>query len=249
MTVSGKKEARNPRGQDDRCAGAERSGTATLIVDGLTKRYAGRGREVVALEDVSLELEPGTFSVLQGPSGSGKTTLLLSAGGLLSPDEGRVFVEGHDLYTLSGGAMAEVRARCIGFVFQQFHLVPYLTVFDNVLLPEIAHKQRRLAGRAAELLATFRLDGRADHYPSELSTGERQRVALARALLGRPALLLADEPTGNLDDHNAGIILECLDDFVRAGGTVLMATHGAHRDGRDAVYMIEQGRIVTVNGK
>lgn len=194
------------------------------------RRTYGRGRngEVVALAGVTLTLEGGEFVAIQGPSGCGKTTLLLTAGGLLSPDSGRVTVAGEDSYRLSHEARAAFRARTVGFVFQQFHLVPYLTVLDNVLAPVLAAPSRaQPRRRAEELLKRFNLEHRRHHVPAELSTGERQRVALARALLNQPKVLLADEPTGNLDIENASIILQDLVEFARAGGAVLLVTHEA----------------------
>ncbi len=191
----------------------------------ITKTYAGPQGRVKALQDLSLSVGAGEFVAVRGPSGCGKTTLLLAAGGLLRPDAGEVLVNGENLYRLPAEARARFRAATIGFVFQQFHLVPYLSVRDNILTPTLAHPFPEARNRAAELLARFGLEHRARHVPAELSTGERQRTALARALLTRPRLLLADEPTGNLDDANGQIVLTCLADFARAGGAVLLVTH------------------------
>ena len=163
---------------------------------------------------------------VQGPSGCGKTTLLLAAGALLRPTRGRVLVNGEDPYALSSGQRARFRAVNVGFVFQQFHLVPYLDVLDNTLVPTLALGANGGArARALELAARFGLTERLHHLPAALSTGERQRVALARALLNKPKLLLADEPTGNLDAENGQIVLRCLAEFARDGGAVLLVTH------------------------
>ncbi len=189
--------------------------------------YRKGPRTVQAVDGASLELAPGEFVVVKGPSGSGKTTLLLVAGGLLKPNTGKVLVDGQDPYALSADDRAHLRAEKIGFVFQQFHLVPYLSVLDNVLTPCLAFPSEDARQRAEELLAHFGLADRIHHVPAELSTGERQRTAMARALLNRPKLLLADEPTGNLDDQNGQIALRHLGEFAQAGGAVLLVTHDA----------------------
>jgi ABC-type lipoprotein export system ATPase subunit len=219
-----------------------------LEIRDLCKRYAsraGRGAPpVTALEGVSLSLGPGEFVAVRGPSGSGKSTLLLAAGGLLAPSSGLVAFEGQDLYGLSPAARARWRAGHVGFVFQQFHLIPYLNVLDNVLAPALAWRLPDAGRRAAELLERFALADRAGHVPAELSVGQQQRTALARALLHRPRLLLCDEPTGNLDDQSAEVVLECLAEFQRDGGAVLLVTHypgAASRAGR--TVLLEGGRI------
>lgn len=198
------------------------------------KRYRTADGEVRALDGVSLTIEPGEFVALHGPSGCGKSTLLLLAGGLLSPDEGTVTIGGEDPYALGPEARARFRAEQVGFVFQQFHLIPFLDVLDNVLVGELAGSSNgqgpgagtSLRERAEELLKTFQLGHRLHHVPSKLSIGEQQRVALARAFLRSPRLILADEPTGNLDTENATIILEHLGNFASSGeGAVLMVTH------------------------
>ncbi|MGI5820052.1 MAG: ABC transporter ATP-binding protein [Armatimonadota bacterium] len=200
------------------------------------------GREnVQALDGVTLEVEAGEFTAVQGPSGCGKTTLLLAVGGLLQPDGGSVLVDGEDVYAMPLERRAQFRATRIGFVFQQFHLVPYLSVRDNVLAPTLALPRADAPDRAEELLARFNLSSRAAHTPGELSTGERQRVALARAMLHEPRVILADEPTGNLDEKNAAIVLGALADFADEGGTVLLVTH-------DSAAASEAGRIVRLDG-
>jgi putative ABC transport system ATP-binding protein len=198
-----------------------------LSVRNLSKRYAGPGGPVAALEGVSLELHEGDFLAVQGPSGSGKSTLLLACGGLLAPEAGQVLLDGVDLYALSSEKRARTRAAGVGFVFQQFHLIPYLSAFENVLAASIAHAPPDAPRRARELLERFGLAERLRHVPAELSAGERQRTALARALLNHPRLLLADEPTGNLDEENARAVLAALGDFAASGGAVLLATHDA----------------------
>ncbi|HNR34942.1 MAG TPA: ABC transporter ATP-binding protein [Candidatus Hydrogenedentes bacterium] len=198
-----------------------------IQIDRVSKMYAGRGDAVTALDGVSLQAHAGEFVAVQGPSGCGKTTLLLVAGGLLAPTSGKVVVNGREPYALSPEDRARFRAATIGFVFQQFHLVPYLSVEDNILIPSMAASSGDARARARALMDRFQLSRRARHVPAELSTGERQRVALARALLNHPKALLADEPTGNLDEENAGIVLAHLTEFAREGGTVLLVTHDA----------------------
>ena len=215
-----------------------------LCIENVTKTYRRAGRHVRALDGVSLAAEAGEFVAVRGPSGCGKTTLLLVAGGLLGPDAGRVVIDGQGPYALSPEDRARLRAATVGFVFQQFHLVPYLTVRDNVLAPSVARPSAEAAGRADELIERFGLAARVDHLPAELSTGERQRVALARALLNRPKVLLADEPTGNLDTASAETVLRHLAEFADAGGTVLLVTHDARAAeyARRTVEMVD-GRL------
>ncbi len=203
-----------------------------LKVKDLHKVYQGRQGAVHALAGVAFQVQAGEFVAVQGPSGSGKTTLLLAIGALLMPTEGRVVIDGKNPYALSPEARARFRADTLGFVFQQFHLVPFLDVMDNILAPALALPAPDARDRAVELIEHFGLADRAHHVPAELSVGERQRVALARALLNRPKLLLADEPTGNLDGANAEIVLGHLAAFAEAGGTVLLVTH----DHRTAAY-------------
>ncbi len=195
-----------------------------LEIRELSKRYpspAGRASgPVIALEAVSLSLAPGEFVGVWGPSGSGKTTLLLAAGGLMTPTSGTVAFQDQDVYGMSPRSRARWRAQCVGFVFQQFHLIPYLSVLDNVLTPALARPLPNARCRAEELLEQFGLAARASHVPAALSTGEQQRTALARALLPAPRLLLCDEPTGNLDVASARIVLECLAAFSRGRGRV-----------------------------
>jgi putative ABC transport system ATP-binding protein len=216
-----------------------------LDVRNLCKSYRRVSGFVRALQDVSLRIEAGEFAAVQGPSGCGKTTLLLAAGGLLTPDRGSVLIDGQDLYALPPEKRAVVRAEAIGFVFQQFHLIPYLTVMEQILAPTIAVSAADGLQRAEELVQHFNLAERRSHFPADLSTGERQRTALARALMNKPRLLLADEPTGNLDERNSENVLNYLAEFARAGGAVLLVTHDA-RAARFAnrCLSMEQGRLV-----
>jgi ABC-type lipoprotein export system ATPase subunit len=196
-----------------------------LDVQSFTKIYQGAHGPVQAVRELSFQATAGEFLAIQGPSGCGKSTLLLACGGLLHPTTGKILLQGQDLYALSGEARAKLRATQIGFVFQQFHLIPYLSVLDNVLSATLGSPLVDARSRAFELIERFGLSPRLHHVPAELSTGERQRTALARALLHRPKLLLADEPTGNLDSANADLVLRSLEDFANGGGTVLLVTH------------------------
>ncbi len=180
---------------------------------------------VHALKDVSLAVAPGEFVVVRGPSGSGKTTLLLTGGSLLQPTAGEVLIAEVNPYELSPNARSTFRASHVGFAFQQFHLIPYLNVLENVLAPAAACPGSDATARARELIAQLNLEHRINHLPAKLSTGERQRTALARALLNQPKLLLADEPTGNLDEESGDRILAHLQTFVNNGGAALVVTH------------------------
>ena len=213
--------------------------------DEVTKIFRKNGSEVTSLDRFTAEVAKGEFVAVRGPSGSGKTTLLLTLGGMQRPSEGSVQLDRHDLYALSPAERARLRSREIGFVFQMFHLVPYLDLLGNVLLacpgkPSVAVRQR-----AGGLLDELGLAKRANHRPGELSAGERQRLAVARALLNRPKLILADEPTGNLDSENAAEVIRHLTEFHRNGGTVVLVTHGAAAEAHaDRILRLEQGRLV-----
>lgn len=215
-----------------------------LKMEAVSKTYRPQGREeVAALQDLSLIVEAGSFKVICGHSGSGKSTLLLAAGGLQQPNSGTIEVNGTNLYQLSSEKRARFRAETIGFVFQQFHLIPFLNVLENVMAPSLALPGKGAEAKARELIEYFGMEHRIDHPPSELSTGERQRVALARAMLNEPALVLADEPTGNLDEKNAAAVLKHLHDFASRGGAVLIATHDTRIES-DEKYLLENGELI-----
>jgi putative ABC transport system ATP-binding protein len=215
-----------------------------LEINNLLKKYDGPAGPVTALEDVSFSLDAGQFLAVKGPSGCGKSTLLLTVGGLLRPDAGTVRIAGTEPYALSADKRADFRARQIGFVFQQFHLVPYLSVLDNVLAPTLAIGSNNGRDHALQLLDQFGMSSRSGHRPGELSSGERQRTALARALLNRPQVLLADEPTGNLDEENSQIVLQALKQFAESGGGVLLVTHEQAALGyADEVLPMRAGRL------
>jgi len=212
---------------------------------GLVKTYRDGARRVEVLKGVDLAVEPGELVAIVGPSGSGKSTLLHLLGGLDRPDGGRVVIGGEDLSRRSGERLAAFRNRTIGFVFQFHHLLPDFTALENVMLPgRIAGQPpRRALDRARELLAEVGLSEREDHFPSELSGGERQRVALCRALALDPPLLLADEPTGNLDPASGERVLELLLALQeRHGTTAVLVTHNPEVAGRCArVLVLDKG--------
>lgn len=194
----------------------------------VTKNFSGPKGKVTALNDISFSVPSGELLAIRGPSGCGKTTLLLTASGMLRPDSGDVqLMEEYHPYNLPPEKRSRMRAGLVGFVFQQFHLIPYLTVKENIIAPSLSLSNEDPERRAQELIEQFGLEERGDHLPSQLSTGERQRTALARALFNKPKIIFADEPTGNLDDENAEIVLNHLRNYVSDGGSVLLVTHNA----------------------
>ena len=208
---------------DDPDTPIDNSTENVVFAKNLTKTYHGQ-RQVTAIDNVSLQLQPGEFVAIRGASGSGKTTLLLTIGTLLKPDSGDVRLFGQSPYEMSNNERAQFRAETVGFVFQQFHLVPYLNVLDNIRAPLLTNTKIS-SDEAIHWMEKFGLSERANHFASQLSSGERQRCALARALVTRPKLLLADEPTGNLDEDNANIVMQTLNEFAQSGGAVLLVTH------------------------
>ena len=210
-----------------------------LELEGVRLSY-DHGR-VVPLEGVDQRVQAGARVCVRGKSGSGKTSLLLVAGGMLRPDAGRVQLAGERLYDLSAGARAHLRGRALGFVFQSFHLVPYLDVRANVarsLGPGAAG-----ADDVEAALDAVGLSARARHRPSQLSAGERQRAALARALVGRPDVVLADEPTGNLDEDNAARVRDGLEAHRARGGAVVLVTHGDVPVSASQSWQLAGGRL------
>jgi putative ABC transport system ATP-binding protein len=191
----------------------------------LTKSYLSGGRRLTVLKDISFSVEPGAFIAIVGPSGSGKTTLLGLLAGLDRPTAGTVHLDGDELGTLSEDDLARLRARKIGFVFQSFQLIPTLTALENVQVP-LELRGEPSAARATELLARVGLGDRGHHYPAQLSGGEQQRVALARAFSTRPRVLLADEPTGNLDARTGATIIDLMTELNRdLATTLVLVTH------------------------
>jgi putative ABC transport system ATP-binding protein len=216
-----------------------------LRLDGVTKVYGSGDSSVVALDDVSLSLPSGEFTAVMGPSGSGKSTLLQCAAGLDRPDRGTVFVDGEPMTGRSEAALTKFRRSRIGFVFQQYNLLPTLTVMQNTVLP-LKLAGRRVDKRAArEMLGRVGLGDRLEHRPDQLSGGQRQRVAIARALVTRPRVIFADEPTGALDTRSAREILLLLREMVAVHGhTVVMVTHDpVAASHADTVLFLADGRL------
>ncbi len=220
-------------------------------VAGLQKAYLDASRRVEVLRGVDLEVAPGELVAIVGPSGSGKSTLLHLLGGLDHPDAGTVEVAGQDLARLSGGALARFRNKTLGFVFQFHQLLPDFTALENVMLPgRIAGRDPRATAEAAsQLLGEVGLEQRLDHFPNQLSGGERQRVALCRALLLEPPLLLADEPTGNLDPATGEQVFELLRGMaLRHGTTMVLVTHNPELARRCArLFLLEDGILKPFN--
>lgn len=201
---------------------------AILETRNLSKTYALNRVKVRALRDISLKIERGEFAAIMGPSGCGKSTLLSLLGGLMSPTKGSIFIAGSDLSKLKERQLDRLRLEHIGFVFQSFDLLADLTAIENVEFPMVLAQipQKEREARAKELLMRVGLKDKANHLPDELSGGQKQRVAIARALINRPEIILADEPTGNLDSHTAREIIQLLADLnLNNGITAVMVTH------------------------
>jgi ABC-type lipoprotein export system ATPase subunit len=219
-----------------------------IELQGVCRTYRRPGGEPVeALREVSLRIERGDFVAVVGSSGSGKSTLLNVLGLLDRPDAGRYRLDGEDVAGLDVDGQARLRNRRIGFVFQAFHLLPRTSALDNVELPLLYSDRADIAGLGRRALERVGLADRVEHRPSELSGGQQQRVAIARALVNEPDLLLADEPTGNLDARSAAEVLAVFESLNRTGGTIVLVTHDpsvAAHCGR--IARIEAGRIVAV---
>jgi len=215
---------------------------ALVQVEDISKSYGG----LRALDSVTFEVLSGEWIAIMGPSGSGKTTLINILGGLDRPTSGRAIVDGVNVGTLGERQLTRYRAEKVGFVFQHFYLVPYLSALENVMLAQYFHSIADEV-EAAESLVRVGLGDRLHHLPSQLSGGEQQRVALARALINHPKLILADEPTGNLDEANEQIVLELLRELHRSGHTILLVTHSPEI-GRMADRRIElaHGRLMHI---
>ena len=227
------------------------STTPTIQTRGLTRRFKSGPRTITVLNDVTLSIAPGEFVAIMGPSGSGKSTLLALLAGLDRPSDGGVSIDGEAIEAMGEDRLALLRRRKIGFVFQSFHLLANFTALENVMLPLELLGQPSPRARAQELLNRVGLGDRGHHYPSQLSGGEQQRVALARAFAPDPAVLLADEPTGNLDGENGRIVLDMMFQLRRDHGTTLvLVTHDpALASLSDRVVRLRDGRVVdSTNG-
>ena len=221
--------------------------TPSVVIRSVSKTYRRGQRRVTALHDVSFALSEGELALVVGPSGSGKTTLLNLIAALDRPDCGEIIVGGADVATLSRSAAARYRNERVGFIFQSYNLLPQLTALENILVPMLPKRQADTR-RARELLDAVGLGDRARHRPSELSGGEQQRVAIARALVNDPALILADEPVGNLDDENAAKIAKLLASACRERGkTLIRVTHDRNLiHPVDHVFDLRSGSLTSI---
>ena len=216
-----------------------------LRVENLTKVYGKGENEVRALDGVSFSVEKGAFVAVIGPSGSGKSTLLHILGGVDRPTGGRVFMDGKDVYAQNEEQLAIFRRRQVGLIYQFYNLIPVLNVTENITLPVLMDGQKVNQNRLAELMATLNLTGRENHLPNQLSGGQQQRVSIGRALMNAPAVVLADEPTGNLDSKSSREIVELLKvSNEKYGQTLLVITHDESIALQaDRILSIEDGKI------
>ncbi len=218
-----------------------------IILQNVTKTVQSGAENLTILDDVSLEIPDGQFISVTGASGSGKSTLLGLIAGLDAPSSGDILIDGANVTTMSEDELAELRSKKIGFVFQSFHLIPSLTAFENILIPMEIAGLKDAKNRAEQLLADVELSNRGHHYPTELSGGEQQRIAIARAFANQPKILLADEPTGNLDSKNGNHIFDLMTNLHDQNNvTLVLVTHDqslAARAQRQVV--LKDGRVLS----
>ncbi|MEK6888587.1 MAG: ABC transporter ATP-binding protein [Nanoarchaeota archaeon] len=218
------------------------------------KKYYEMGDNVVkALDGFDIGVEKGDFVAIMGPSGSGKSTAMNLTGSLDLPTSGSIYLDGHDISHLDESQLAQIRGRKIGFIFQSFNLIPNLTTLENVALPMLFQgisKEDR-EKRALDLLKLVELHDRADHYPNQLSGGQQQRIAIARALANNPEVILADEPTGNLDTKTGAMVMQFLEDLNKKGTTIIMITHDPEKALSHArtIYWIKDGIVEKITKK
>jgi len=223
-----------------------------IEIEKVSKVYSIGDTSTHALRDVSLQIDEEEFVTVMGPSGSGKSTFLTIAGGLSAPTSGRVVIDGIDIYSLQRDRLSDLRREYIGFVFQSFHLVPYLNVIENVILPlaPTGMPAKEQVASAETLLGELGLYDKVKHLPGELSGGEQQRAAIARALINDPLVLLADEPTGNLDTATSEAIMDLFKELNRRGKTILMVTHNpAYRSYSTLTINFQDGKIANDSGR
>ena len=214
-----------------------------LRVENLTKIYGKGENEVRALDDVSFSVNKGEFIAVIGPSGSGKSTLLHILGGVDRPTSGRVLMDGKDVYAQNEEQLAIFRRRQVGLIYQFYNLIPVLNVTENITLPVLMDGQRVNSDRLKELITTLKLDGRENHLPNQLSGGQQQRVSIGRALMNAPAVVLADEPTGNLDSKNSKEIVDLLKiSNEKYGQTLIVITH-------DESIALQADRIISIDDR
>lgn len=217
-----------------------------IKTENLSKVYGKDGNKVVALDNVNIEIEKGEFVAIVGASGSGKSTLLHQVGGVDRPTSGKVIIDNEDIYKLKEEKLAIFRRRKIGFVFQSFNLIPVLSVEENIKMPALHDHQKVDKEYFKDLVKTLGISDRLNHLPSELSGGQQQRVAIARALINKPAIILADEPTGNLDSETSKEIMEMLKLSVRKyNQTAIVITHDLSiAENADRVIKIKDGKVI-----
>lgn len=217
-----------------------------IKTENLSKVYGKDGNKVVALDNVNIEIEKGEFVAIVGASGSGKSTLLHQVGGVDRPTSGKVIIDNEDIYKLKEEKLAIFRRRKIGFVFQSFNLIPVLSVEENIKMPALLDHQKVDKEYFKDLVKTLGISDRLNHLPSELSGGQQQRVAIARALINKPAIILADEPTGNLDSETSKEIMEMLKLSVRKyNQTAIVITHDlSTAENADRVIKIKDGKVI-----
>jgi ABC-type lipoprotein export system ATPase subunit len=213
-----------------------------LEINNISKKYRKGSEEFTALDGVAFNIDKGDYISVTGASGSGKSTLLNAIGGLIHPDSGEILYNGENIYDRNGKYLNNYRKKTVGFIFQQFHLVPYLNVLENIML--VCYDKLQY-GSINSYMEKCSLSMLKNKYPSELSVGEKQRAAFVRAIISNPELLLADEPTGNLDPGNSSILMSLIEEYHKSGGTVILVSH----DPTAARYsnmniILEQGRIV-----
>ncbi|MDU4939489.1 MAG: ABC transporter ATP-binding protein [Clostridium sp.] len=217
-----------------------------IKTENLSKVYGKDGNKVIALDNVNIEIEKGEFVAIVGASGSGKSTLLHQVGGVDRPTSGKVIIDNEDIYKLKEEKLAIFRRRKIGFVFQSFNLIPVLSVEENIKMPALLDHQKVDKEYFKDLVNTLGISDRLNHLPSELSGGQQQRVAIARALINKPAIILADEPTGNLDSETSKEIMEMLKLSVRKyNQTAIVITHDLSiAENADRVIKIKDGKVI-----
>ena len=218
-----------------------------IQIDNLLKYFESAGEVVYAIADISFTVDKGDFVTIMGPSGSGKSTLLTMLGGLSRPSSGKIIVDMFDIYSLTNKQLSVFRREFIGFVFQSFQLIPYLTVKENILVPLLTKKltDKEQNNKAAEVLEWVKLSDKMNRLSHELSGGEQQRVAIARALVNDPPIILADEPTGNLDAATGNQILDVFKDLNNAGKTIIIVTHNeVYRFVSDYNINLMDGKLV-----
>ncbi len=215
-----------------------------IKVENLSKTFKQAKNQVAALDGISFDIKQNSFTLIKGPSGCGKSTLLFTLGGMLRPEAGKVNVLGKNLYDLQEKDRRIHTRSNIGFVFQSYHLLPYLSVIENIKLGQKLSFNNIDQEYVETLIEELQLRDRLDHKPSQLSIGEKQRVALVRSLAYKPKLILADEPTGNLDPENSNIVLSFLENYRKDGGTVVMVSHSSDADSLvSGILRMKRGRI------